>query len=69
MLTMDLKAKWIIFNHKKVLRLMNKYWLKTKVEYMNCCKNIKNAQEHRICKNILNRNFWWLKSLKKYEQI
>ena len=66
MLTMDLKAKWIIFNHKKVLRLMNKYWLKTKIRIKKpYAKILKATQEHRICKNILNRNFWWLKALKK----
>jgi putative transposase len=48
----------IIMNHKKVLRIMNKYNLLAKVRKRNPYKNIfKATKEHRTCSNILNREF------------
>ena len=56
---MDLKNnKNIIINHKKIIRLMNKYGLVTKVRRINPYKAImKKTAEHRTFENILNRNF------------
>lgn len=66
MLVMDLKAKWIIMNHKKVLRLMKKYWLITKIRIKNPYTKIAKAtQKHRTFSNILNREFKWLEAFKK----
>lgn len=66
MLTMDLKAKWIIFNSKKVLRFMTKYSLKTKIRIKKPYAKIAKANlEHRICPNILNREFRGLTAFKK----
>jgi transposase InsO family protein len=66
MIVMDLKAKWITFNHKKVLRIMNKYWLKTKIRIKKPYSKIAKAtQEHRTFPNILNRKFRWLEVFKK----
>lgn len=66
MLTMDLKSKWIIMNSKKVRRLMLKYSLKTKIRVKNpYAKIAKATQEHRTCKNIINRKFGWLKAFEK----
>ena len=45
-------------NHKKVLRLMKKYDLLSKVRKKNPYKQIAKAtQEHRSMENILKRNF------------
>lgn len=56
----------MIFNHKKVLRLMNKYNLLSIIRKKNPYKKIAKAtQEHRTCKNILNREFRWLKAWEK----
>lgn len=45
-------------NHKKVLRLMKKYSLLSEVRKRNPYKQIAKAtQEHRECKNILERKF------------
>lgn len=67
MLVMDLKDDLILFNHKKVLRLMKKYWLKTKIRIRKPYSKISKAtQEHKVCKNIINRKFWWLKAFKKF---
>lgn len=66
MITMDLKWEWIVMNSKKVRRLMNKYGLKTKIRRKNpYAKIAKTTQEHRICKNVLKREFRWLKAFKK----
>jgi hypothetical protein len=51
----------IIMNHKKVLRLMKKYWLLAKIRRKNPYAQIQKAtQEHRTHPNILNRKFKWL---------
>ena len=48
----------VTFNHKKVLRLMNKYDLLSIIRKKNPYKKIAKAtQEHRTCKNIINREF------------
>jgi len=66
MITMDLRAEWIIMNPKKVRRIMKKYWLKTKIRVKNpYAKIAKASQEHRTCPNILNREFRWLKAFEK----
>ncbi len=66
MITMKLKQKWIIMNHKKVLRLMNKYELLSVIRKKNPYAKIRKAtQEHNTAKNILNRNFGWLKAFTK----
>ena len=45
-------------NSKKVRRLMKKYSLKTLIRIKRPYSKIARAtQEHRTCKNILNRNF------------
>lgn len=56
---MDLKNnKNIIINHKKIIRIMNKYRLITKIRRINPYKAImKKTVEHRTFDNILNRNF------------
>lgn len=61
-LSMLIKSEYkIIMNHKKVLRIMNKYNLLAKVRKRNPYKNIfKATKEHRTCSNILNREFKWL---------
>jgi len=57
-ITMKLKWNWVKMNHKKVLRLMNKYNLLAKIRRKNPYKNImKASQEHRTCENILKRKF------------
>ncbi len=55
---MRLKASYVIMNHKKIRRIMNKYGLITQVRRKNPYKMImKKTQEHRTCDNILNREF------------
>jgi hypothetical protein len=45
-------------NSKKVLRIMNKYFLKTKIRIKKPYSKIAKAtQEHRTLPNILNRQF------------
>jgi len=45
-------------NHKKVLRLMNKYSLLAEIRRRNPYKQIMKAnEEHRRVENILNREF------------
>ncbi len=65
---MELKNKFkIIINHKKVLRLMKKYWLLAKIRRKNPYSQIQKAtQEHRTQANILNRDFRWLRAFYKY---
>lgn len=61
MITMILRWKWIIFNHKKVQRIMKKYDLFSKVRKKNPYKQIARAnKEHSSMKNILNREFSWI---------
>jgi transposase InsO family protein len=55
---MKLLEKQIIMNHKKIIRIMNKYHLCCKIRRRNPYKNImKKSQEHRTFENKLNRNF------------
>lgn len=50
--------KQIIMNHKKIIRIMNKYHLFVKIRRRNPYKAIaKKTQEHRTCENRLNREF------------
>jgi len=66
MITMILFQKGIIMNHKKVLRLMNKYNLLAKVRKKNPYKQImRKTQEHRVAPNILSRAFQWFVPLRK----
>lgn len=53
-------------NHKKVLRLMKKYGLLSKIRKRNPYKQIaKKTEEHRSMANILQRNFSWITPLEK----
>ena len=56
---MKLKSdKNISMNHKKIIRIKNKYNLITKIRRKNPYKAImKKSKEHRTFENILNRNF------------
>lgn len=55
---MGLKEKNIIMNHKKIIRIMNKYNLICKIRRRNPYKDIaKKTREHRTCENKLNREF------------
>jgi transposase InsO family protein len=55
---MKLCEKNICMNHKKILRIMNKYKLYTKIRKANPYKQImKKTLEHRVCENLLDRNF------------
>ncbi|MDD2516160.1 MAG: IS3 family transposase [Candidatus Gracilibacteria bacterium] len=66
MITMMLKLKGITMNHKKVLRLMNKYNLLAKIRRKNPYKQIMKAnQEHITTENKLNREFSGIGPLKK----
>lgn len=48
----------ITMNHKKIMRIMRKYYLITKIRRKNPYKMImKKTQEHRTFNNLLNRNF------------
>jgi len=50
--------KQIIMNHKKIIRIKNKYHLFTKIRRTNPYKAImKKTKEHRTFGNILDRNF------------
>ena len=52
---MNLKIK---MNHKKIIRIKNKYGLITKIRRINPYKGImKKSIEHRTFKNILDREF------------
>ncbi len=63
---MKLIQEWIKFNHKKVLRLMNKYDLLSVIRKKNPYNKIRKAtQEHNTAKNILNRDFWGFKVFTK----
>lgn len=55
---MKLEDKHIIFNHKKIIRIKNKYGLITKIRRKNPYKAIlKKTAEHRTFANKLNRQF------------
>jgi putative transposase len=55
---MKLEEKKIIMNHKKILRIMNKYRLITKIRRKNPYKMImKKSLGHRIFENVLQREF------------
>jgi putative transposase len=55
---MKLLQKQIKMNHKKIIRIMNKYYLYCLIRRKNPYKNImKKSQEHRACENVLARNF------------
>ena len=50
--------KQMVMNHKKIQRIMKKYWLFAKVRRINPYKMImKKTMEHRTFNNILDRNF------------
>lgn len=50
--------KGVTMNHKKIIRIMQKYRLVTKIRRKNPYKAIlKKSHEHRTFDNILNRNF------------
>lgn len=52
------RQKMIIMNHKKIIRIMRKYNLKTKIRRKNPYKAImKKTTEHRTFDNKLNRQF------------
>jgi transposase InsO family protein len=52
------REKNMIMNHKKIIRIKNKYGLITKIRKKNPYKMImKKSLEHRTCDNILNRKF------------
>lgn len=52
------RDKKVIMNHKKIIRIMKKYNLFTKIRRVNPYKNImKKNLEHRTSGNILNRDF------------
>ena len=52
---MNLKIK---MNHKKIIRIKNKYGLITKIRRINPYRGImKKSLEHRTCENILDREF------------
>ena len=59
MITMLLYSELnIIMNHKKVLRLIKKYDLLSIIRKKKpYAQMMKATQEHRTCKNILNREF------------
>ncbi len=65
---MLLQSKYnIIMNHKKVLRIMTKYELLSKVRKRNPYKQIQKAtKEHNSLSNILNRNFKWIEVFSKF---
>lgn len=50
--------KKIVMNHKKIIRIMKKYWLFTKIRRTNPYRAImKKTAQHRTFENILNRKF------------
>ena len=57
-IVMKLAQRGVCMNHKKVLRLMNKYNLLAKIRRKNPYKMImEKNQEHKTAPNILNREF------------
>lgn len=67
MITMLILSEyWIIMNHKKVYRIMNKYDLLAVIRKKDPYSKIRKAnQEHKVAKNILNREFRWIIPLQK----
>lgn len=72
MVTMKLAQEHIVWkngknmNHKKVLRLMKKYNLLSKVRKRNPYKQMQHkTQEHTTKKNVLRRKFRWITPLQK----
>jgi transposase InsO family protein len=56
-ITEDIKIKYgVIFNHKKVLRIMNKYYIKPKYIKKKQKQNYKRIEEN-VKPNIVNRKF------------
>ncbi len=50
--------KGVIMNHKKIIRIMNKYKLITKIRRRNPYKDtMKKTLKHRTFENKLNREF------------
>lgn len=48
----------VIMNHKKILRIMKKYDLHTRIRRVNPYKQImKKSHEHKTCDNLLDRQF------------
>lgn len=48
----------IIMNHKKIIRIMKKYGMRTKIRRANPYKYAaKIRQEHLVCSNLVNRRF------------
>ena len=65
-ITMLLQVEGHTMNHKKVLRLMSKYYLLAKIRRKNPYKQMmKKTQEHSTAPNILNRTFRGILPLKK----
>ncbi|MFH1894838.1 MAG: IS3 family transposase, partial [Patescibacteria group bacterium] len=55
---MELDDRGITMNHKKIVRIKNKYNLVTKIRRRNPYREIfKKTIEHRTFRNVLNRNF------------
>lgn len=55
---MKLFEKQITMNHKKIIRIMNKYHLICRIRRRNPYKDImKKSLEHRTCENVLARKF------------
>ena len=55
---MNLEHQAIVMNHKKIIRLMNKYGLITQIRRKNPYKHMAKAtQEHRTLPNVLDRKF------------
>jgi transposase InsO family protein len=66
MVSMKLTQQWDPMNHKKVLRLMSKYYLLSKVRKRNPYKQIQyKTQQHSVAENILGRQFRWTSPLQK----
>jgi transposase InsO family protein len=64
--TMKLRQNGVIFNHKKVLRLMKKYDLLSIIRKKDPYSKIRKAtREHSTAQNILKREFQWLLPFKK----
>lgn len=64
--SMEIEKLNIVINDKKILRIMNKYWLLSKIRRKNPYRDIFKATiEHKSMKNILNREFRWIMPLKK----
>ena len=59
--------KKIVMNHKKIIRIMKKYYLFVKIRTRNPYKDIaKKTQEHQVFENKLNRKFKQNRPLKVF---